>query len=267
MRIVNVLRGGLGNQLFQWAISKFLEEKYNCEVYQDVREYDYKNYENKITKRKFALTDFPNIEYKLLTEHNINELKNWNLIELNEKNFNPILSILNKSNNYKLFDYWQNYRYFYEINEIISNQLKIPQTKEKEFYLKYPDLNRNTISIHVRRTDYQLSNGFHPIQPISYFENAVKILGDYDKILIFSDDLDWCKNNFKFKNQIFINSESDIDDFWLMSLCKNNIISNSSFSWWAAWLNENKNKKIIRPKLWFSFGDVPNMSPESWIKI
>jgi hypothetical protein len=126
------------------------------------------------------------------------------------------------------------------------------------------------VSLHVRRTDYVTSNGYHPVQSIEYYKNAIDIIGDYDYIFVFSDDIQWCKDNLKFKNMVFMEGFSDIEDLHIMSLCQNNIIANSSFSWWGAWLNIHPEKKIIAPTNWF--GEQANLNtsdmiPSDWIKI
>ena len=88
--------------------------------------------------------------------------------------------------------------------------------------------------------------------------------------LIFSNDIEWCKKNFIGNQFIFIEGEKDYIDLWLMSLCKNNIIANSSFSWWGAWLNTNSDKKVITPKNWFGPAinhSTQDLIPEKWFMI
>jgi hypothetical protein len=137
---------------------------------------------------------------------------------------------------------------------------------------KYGDvLSLNTCSIHVRRGDYIGLQNFHPVQPVSYYEEAVKIVGDDKHFLIFSDDINWCKENFTFlKNKTFVLNNLDYEDLYLMSMCKNNIISNSTFSWWGAWLNRNENKQVIIPSKWFGISyshlNTNDLYCEGWIK-
>ena len=124
--------------------------------------------------------------------------------------------------------------------------------------------------MHIRRTDYVTSNGYHPVQSLDYYQNAIDLIGDYDNLYIFSDDINWCKDNLKFKNMIFRYGNSDIEDLFLMSMCANNIIANSTFSWWAAWLNERPDKRVISPSKWL--GEQTNLNtndiiPLDWIKI
>ena len=94
---------------------------------------------------------------------------------------------------------------------------------------------------------------------------------DTEIFVVFSDDIKWCKENFIGNNFYFVENEKDYIEMYLMSSCNNNIISNSSFSWWSAWINENENKKIIGPKNWFgpSLSNISDRDiiPLEWIKI
>jgi hypothetical protein len=99
---------------------------------------------------------------------------------------------------------------------------------------------------------------------------GVKKVGMDKKFLIFSDDIQWCKQNFpEMKNFVYIEGQKDYEDFLLMSLCNHNIICNSSFSWWAAWINQNSNKIVIAPKKWFgpaySHFDTKDLYCDGWI--
>ena len=135
-------------------------------------------------------------------------------------------------------------------------------------YLNTPN---EICSIHVRRGDYLTKPNIHPTQTINYYMDAVKLMSPNTLFLVFSDDIGWCKDNFKdFTNIVFIEGNSDYEDLLLMSLCDNNIICNSSFSWWAAWLNQNPNKKVVAPKLWFGSGlnhNTKDITPENWIEL
>ena len=107
------------------------------------------------------------------------------------------------------------------------------------------------------------------LSTLEYYKQALSKLPDINKVLIFSDDIEWCKQNFIGDRFIFI-QEEDYISLYLMSLCDYNIIANSSFSWWGAWLNQNPNKVVIAPKLWFglkSNHNINDLIPSSWIKI
>lgn len=122
---------------------------------------------------------------------------------------------------------------------------------------KYPNLFQDniTVSLHIRRGDFVvISELYNPeyVLKLSYYQNALQFikqnLKDNYKFLIFSDDIQWCRKNFKQKNIIFIEDNYDYIDLWMMSMCNHNIISSSSFSWWGAFLNQNSNKIVIAPE-------------------
>jgi hypothetical protein len=256
--IITKIQGGLANQIFQWSYGKFLSEKYNTELLLDLSFYQN---QSGVTKRIFSLNKFPNLTYKIfqgITNNNqtlaVND--NFNYTELN----------YNSNYNFYLNGYWQSEKYFIEIHDLIKKELK----HSDEFAKKFVFLDKINISLHIRRTDYVASNGYHPVQPISYYQQALEMMCDYDNLFIFSDDIEWCKNNLKFERMIFIENQDDVEDLWLMSLCKHNIIANSSFSWWGAWLNSNQDKKVIAPENWFGSQTNLNTSdiiPDKWIKI
>jgi len=255
--IITKLQGGLGNQMFQWAYGKALSIIHGTELLLDT---DYYNYQYNNTHRNFELNKFPN----LINDNSFPN--NKPIIEITD-NFIYKEFLYDKNNNYYLNGYWQSEKYFSGISELIKQNFK-PDDKTLEKLKKI--IKKNSVSLHIRRTDYLTSNGFHPIQMLDYYNEALEMIGNYDHILIFSDDITWCKENLKYKNMIFIDGQDNIDDLWLMSLCKHNIIANSSFSWWGAWLNNNNDKIVISPKKWF--GDNSNLNysdiiPNNWIKI
>lgn len=262
--IITNLQGGLGNQIFQWAFGRHLSDKYHVPLYIDVN--FYKQNITGVTKRIYSLSKFPNINFDFIENVLINgkEFLVFNepyKFEKFEYNFS--------NNNYHLNGYFQSEKYFLESSDIIRNELSPSYDILKKLKLT-PFIDTNVVSLHIRRTDYVTSNGYHPVQPIEYYKKALDIIGEYDYIFVFSDDIQWCKDNLNFDNMIFIEGFDDVEDLWLMSLCKNNIIANSTFSWWGAWLNKNPYKKVIAPSKWF--GDIANLNqndiiPESWIKI
>ena len=125
------------------------------------------------------------------------------------------------------------------------------------------------VSVHVRRADYLNIPEHHTNLQVEYYERAMKNFEGYSPV-IFSDDIEWCKNNLNFNNMVLVEGNSDVEDLWLMSLCKNNIIVNSSFSWWGAYLNKNVDKVVIAPSKWFGDGvslSTEDIVPEQWNKI
>ena len=111
---------------------------------------------------------------------------------------------------------------------------------------------------------------FHPVIDKTYIDEAISQNGKYSTIFIFSDDVEWVKQNLSYPNQIIVTELEDYEELWLMSLCKNNIMSNSTFSWWGSFLNKNKNKNVFTPSIWFgpSVGyNFQDIYLDSWIKI
>ena len=168
----------------------------------------------------------------------------------------------------KISGYFQSHKYFSNHREKILLDLNIKNLKTivKQKYGDHSDY----VSVHVRRGDYLHLSEYHYNLEIDYYKKAISKFDKDSKYLIFSNDIDWCKNNFHFlENVEFSNTEDDWEDIILMSTCRDNIIANSSFSWWGAWLNENKNKIVIAPKKWFgpkyAHKNTKDLLPEDWI--
>ena len=168
-------------------------------------------------------------------------------------------------NECEYFGYFQCEKYFKnKKNEII--ELFKPTDQITEEVNKYQKLFGN-ISVHVRRGDY-INSKVNVAQPIEYYRNALARLPNDLRVLVFSDDLRWCKKNFIGDRYVFID-EIDYISIYLMSKMKYHVISNSSFSWWSAWMSEYDNKIIITPKMWFGKNTVydGDLIPENWIRI
>ena len=133
----------------------------------------------------------------------------------------------------------------------------------------------NSVLINVRRTDF-LNGDFHGVMGMDYINNAVSFIEskvDNPHYFIFSDDIEWCRDNIKLDNMAIVDHSYKGDRFGyylqLMKSCKNFIIPNSTFAWWAAWLNENENKIVIAPKKWLNNESVntKDLIPSNWIRI
>jgi hypothetical protein len=179
--------------------------------------------------------------------------------------------------------YFQTEKYFIEISKVLRNEFKFNSEPLGENLYYYNSIKKNstaTVSIHVRKYDNPHTVDVSSINgncTIEYYNDAIDyfIMKFRDVIFYaFSDDMNWLKSNINFKNQVIHyvdhnHSQNAYEDLRLMSICDHNIIANSSFSWWGAWLNHNPNKIIIAPKVWllaneFDYSDV---IPEKWIKI
>jgi hypothetical protein len=261
------LKGGLGNMLFQMAATKSLSIDMSVSLsfpnLQDQLKYlnDDVIHNNKI-KHTF--------EYNLIFgKYNFEKPKDN--ITLIEYPFHYQYIKL-PDNDVMIDGFFQSEKYFKHNRSHILEMFKIPDTLSNIIYSKYSHiLSKRLTSVHIRRGDYLKFPNHHPTQSLDYYLSGMNILKEYtDVFLIFSDDIEWCKANIKGDDIIYIEDEKDYIEIYLMSLCNNNIISNSSFSWWGAWLNENENKKIIGPKLWFGNAIQfisDDIIPDDWIKL
>lgn len=159
-----------------------------------------------------------------------------------------------------LFGYFQSEKYFSDYREDIRKEFTLKNPK-------FPDgLEEEHIALHVRRGDYLNLQNIHPTCSLDYYEKALKELPDLP-VYIFSDDIEWCKENFKGDKYKF-SEQNFMEDFELMTKCSYHIIANSSFSWWAAWLSDSK--KVIAPATWFGPdgpGSAEDIIPDTWTKI
>lgn len=247
--------GGLGNQLFQWACAKSLKKRYNYEL-----RYDFSSYKNDGFGRSLELNDIDNLQ--LCTSESTQEKPRLQVIQdaFNYSLFSKI-NFSYKDVEYILQGYWQSEKYFSNVSEEVRKELS-PSVKIETL--------DNSVSLHVRRTDYLGIQHIHPVQTVEYYQNAIDEIGPVDKIYVFSDDISWCETNLKFNNMEFVRNNTAIFDMWKMSTCTHNIIANSSFSWWGAWLNNNPNKKVIAPLKWFGDGasySGRDIIPTSWKRI
>lgn len=172
--------------------------------------------------------------------------------------------------------YWQSFRYFETVEESLRKKFIFPTLKGNE-NIRLLDFikNNETTSVHIRRGDYTSSTLHGGLCDKDYYVKAVKKIREIapsSALIIFSDDMDWCRCNldldgFDVKFVDWNNASMSYIDMHLMSLCDHNIIANSTFSWWGAWLNKNPNKIVISPKRWVNkdieFSDI---IPEKWIK-
>jgi len=257
--IITRLQGGLGNQLFQWATGRYLSMKNNCELKFDLSFYPMQ------TLRKVEIDQFLGVNLSAVNQFDIVKpvIEVVDDFTFKEIEYDPSKILY-------LNGYWQNENYFDSIRETIKKDLVLDESEMCKLKLT-PLIDMNITSLHIRRTDYVSSNGFHPVQSIDYYQKAIDIIGDYDYLFVFSDDIDWCRENLSFKNMVFMNRPlSNIHDMLIMSMCKNNIIANSSFSWWAAYFNTNPDKIVCYPALWFgevAGNDTRDLCPKEWHKI
>lgn len=289
--IIVRLIGGLGNQMFQYAAGRRAAWYNKTNLKLDISGF---GTPQGTTKRDYSLHIF-DISENFATKKEIERLKTTR-----QNFFVSILSLLNFNKNsyfkekYFHFDpemlkvpdntyiegYWQSPKYFKDVERIIR----------KEFEFK-PRIDRNnlailkkikltpSISIHFRRGDYirdRKTHQFHGVCGPDYYLRAVKLLiGRISRphFFLFSDDPGWVKKNFKLKYPaVYVSQarpERDYEVMRLMSNCQHNVIANSAFSWWGAWLNRNPDKIVITPKRWFRDRTINDrdLIPADWIRI
>lgn len=165
---------------------------------------------------------------------------------------------------------FQSEKYFDE--ELVRELFCIDIETASYLHNKYSHvLVRNPVSIQVRRGDYLNIQFKHPICQMSYYKKAMSNFPPDTVFLVMSDDIDWCRKHFRGTNFFFSDAESPVIDLYLQSFCKHNIISNSTFGWWGAWLNSDREKKVIYPTPWFvgpegSKMNINDLCPVAWIK-
>jgi hypothetical protein len=168
-----------------------------------------------------------------------------------------------------LFGYFQSEQYFISHRDYVNELFAPPQLVEDYIIDRYFEIDfDDAVSVHVRRGDYLKFADVHPACSSDYYNLALEDIGAVNNILVFSDDIDWCRSNLDIKNALYI-TEEDYIELYMMSFCRNNIIANSSFSWWAAWLGDS-DKRVIAPSVWFGPKgpqDVQDIVPERWKRI
>ena len=247
--IIVKLKGGLGNQMFQYAYGRKLTLERQATLVLD----------------KTYLTPIRQLITGTTTRH----------YELGEFKIKAKFTKA-KGHNY-LDGYWQNEKYFKDIRHILLKDFTLKKKTNNFLKLKKLIAETNSVSIHFRRGDYvkrAVTRKYHGVLNLNYYRRAIALIGEKvekPNFFVFSDDISWVKKNFKIgKPLTFISGLRKLtnsEELILMSLCKHNIIANSSFSWWGAWLNKNPAKIVIAPKRWFRAKTDSEIVPQSWIKL
>ncbi|MFT4802830.1 MAG: hypothetical protein ACI9YE_000016 [Psychroserpens sp.] len=264
------LVGGLGNQMFQYAFARHLA-MINGEILKiDLSEL------NLCKLREYSLQNF-NIKEVFSSNSDLDVV-----VEFKEKHFHFDETFKDIIGDVLLTGYWQTEKYFIDIDNVIRSEFIVKsKLTGKNLAVSQLILDSNSVSLHIRRSDYTLGSYKDQIFDslgIDYYQSAIADLSNKEndlKLFIFSDDLKWVKQNIKLNlPTVYVDhnsAETCHEDLRLMSLCKHNIIANSSFSWWGAWLNSNPTKKVYAPIRWFNSNsrnlDSKDIIPKSWIKV
>ena len=279
--IIVKIKGGLGNQLFQYALGRAVALHHKLPLKLDLT--IFKTYK----LHRYLLDQFA-IQADIATENEIINLKGRKNVLFSalrkaglikrksyfkEKRSSYFDASVFKNNFVYLDGYWQNELYFLDIRELLLRELS-PISSMSDLgcdYLKFIKKS-NSVSVHVRRGNYLNTKNINVLDVDYYMKAAEYVRKNVEKptFYVFSDDLEWCKNSLGFLDDcIYVDrTQTDIDDLKLMSFCQHNIIANSSFSWWGAWLNQNPNNTVIAPKGWLlNDPDSSNVILSDWVKL
>ena len=288
-RVILKIKYGFGNQLYEYACAYAIAKRENRELHMDLSFYDGEGLQGhevylldqlKIEKtpvfRESRLQKSKNLILKIAAKaealirrggrcayYSVWSPQEYKKIDLKDEKRNVYLE-----------GWFQSYKYFEDCEEDIRRMFQ-PAFQVTDQMRKWMDQIKtmpNSTSLHIRRGDYITDYG--SAVGTNYYEQAIEYIKSFDKdthFYVFSDDIEWAKENIKHENLHFVSdgSMNMLEEFFVMSSCKNQIITNSSFSWWAAWLNGNEKKIVIAPCIEKSkAGSWRKESyPESWYTI
>lgn len=284
--IITEITGGLGNQLFQYAAGLSLAVRHQTELKINIQ------FKEGDTVRSLGLSHFnailnqaskeeindlyPSSVFERITQRLLpTQLKKYYL----EKEFSYQHSFEQLGPNVYLKGYWQSELYFSSIKEKIRSVFTLAAAHYTKATLLIEELNQiNSVAIHIRKGDYLIHpySSYYANVDLNYYNQAIALLNSKFtalKLFVFSDDVTWVKSNLRLNLPYTlvstIHTNSMYEDFKAMQSCKYHIISNSSFSWWTAWLCERTDKVVIAPQKWFNHGpkDTQDLIPKTWLTV
>jgi len=289
--IIVRLKGGLGNQMFQYALGRKLSLLKHVGMLLDLSWFDIQ------TKRQFQLNSF-NIRSEIATKEDIEKIlqtRKQRIIKKIEKKtrhkFLRRFSSIWVEDNSSKFDkkvfycpknvlirgYWQSEKYFNDIKDQLVQDFTLRNGLSPNAQMISNQMlsDPNSVSVHIRRGDYADNSLGHYLLPIDYYQRAIDLLIEKHvtpSLYVFSDDIEWARKNFDFYPvTTFIDSSKylgDPEELILMSHCYHHVIANSSFSWWGAWLQEKGDSIITVPDQWFTERDFPqDRVPNRWYRL
>ncbi|CAD7803944.1 O-antigen biosynthesis glycosyltransferase WbnK [Chryseobacterium aquaeductus] len=281
------LIGGLGNQMFQYATARALalarDEDFVLDNHlfanYDLHDYALNHFNIKGSFFEKERAVFEPLSFSEKAKAVFLQKKIYNIFEEQGLTYDTKLIDLPYKNIF-LKGYFQSEKYFIRFEDQLRKdfEIKSPLKKETIDLLKIIG-SENSVSLHIRRGDYvnnAEANAVHGTCDLNYYHKAIAIIREKIEnpvFFIFSDDINWAKENLKIDSTTYFvdfnNAATNYEDIKLMSTCKHNIIANSSFSWWGAWLNANKSKIVIAPSKWFNveYHNSKDIIPEPWMKI
>ena len=294
--IISQLTGGLGNQMFQYALGRVLSLQKNAELKLDTstfsaiagvdtpREYELDVFKipievaNEVECKKLGK---PNPYILILNCYLHTKLNPYpkSLIQEGSHRYHP--EIFDHAGDVYLSGYWQTEKYYKGYEKVIRQDFsrRAGPISPKNKLLRHQIEGCTSVSVHVRRGDYvtnAAANAFHGTCDVGYYRHAMKYIEQYVKnptYFVFSDDAEWAARHIVNSHKtVYISHNTGHDaheDMRLMASCHHNIIANSSFSWWGAWLNDNPGKIVIAPKQWFrdKKTSTKDLIPSLWVRL
>lgn len=279
--------GGLGNQMFQFAFGLSLEKYTNIPVIFDMSFFDKKYarpYELNVFNLNIKKADNLWLKLKLKTVWKLRKrLNKKSFLGLNfysEPHFEFDENLFKIKPNTYIEGFFQSEKYFKDIEFELRKNFRFKESFDETNQALIEKINQtNSVSIHIRRGDYIKKKRYQKVYAacsVDYYKRAVEYIAQrYDNpvLFIFSDDIPWVKENLHLSYEtVHVTNNTagkNYEDMHLMSLCRHNIIANSSFSWWGAWLNKNKDKVVIAPEKWFNDEKIvqTDIIPDNWIRM
>jgi hypothetical protein len=270
--------GRLGNQMFQFSSSVAIAKKLGYDIFFPIENCSNFSHNGPIDPKTGTSTS---VKCDLLECFNVpvrffKSAQNIQVsygIQEREFTFDP--GMYKISDGTDLIGYFQTEKYFKEFRDKIIGYFSFRPEIESSSSLYWKEsiesfLNGSqAVSVHVRRGDYTLYPDHHPTCSKEYYDKAMSLFGPVVKFLIFSDDIDWCRENFNPDKFHIVDSGSPYVDLRLITMCDHHINANSSFSWWGAWLNPHADKLVVAPQRWFTGAphDTSDLVPGSWIRL
>lgn len=294
------LRGGLGNQMFEYAAGLHLAKKNGVPLLLDTvflndrfprKEFAYRNYDLGIFALESNFTALSGLSSRLPVPGiwlaaDIALIKAREVLgvqrilwEKQDHVFDP--KFLQAPGDTLLWGRWQNEKYFADIAEAVraAFQFRSPLQGAAEAIGREIRSTDSAVSLHVRRGDYAAFKGLqelHGKTNLSYYTEAVRYMAarvPNPHFFVFSDDVAWCRANLHIEGRVtYVPAEAagphDGYHLELMSLCKHHIITNSTFSWWGAWLDPRPQKRVVAPAQWYADREQPpDVVPAGWIRL
>ena len=278
MRLIKMI-GGLGNQMFIYAFYLQMRKRFSDTRIDlsDMRHYHAHNgYE---LDRVFGISDREFCIAKPLKK--VLEFLFFKVILERKQNLET-MEAFTKSYAYPFLyfkGFYQSERFFKDVEGEVRQAFAFDLNKanaESQTLARQIQENPHAVSLHVRRGDYmepKFYKRYGTVCSQAYFQRAVEMMlaqVPQAHFYIFSDDVEWVQQNLRLPRATVVSCNRGADswqDMMLMSLCRHNIICNSTFSWWGAWLNANPEKRVIAPSRWLADVDMPYIIPETWIKV